>query len=74
MERTESNDSRWQQVVAMQNDFEQSMITLPTLVDRDFRPRKASPRAVRFAQALAFDVAWSGISDARERRAGRAVH
>ncbi|MBK5115788.1 MAG: hypothetical protein JJE23_02600 [Thermoleophilia bacterium] len=74
MERTESNDSRWQQVVAMQNDFEQSMITLPTLVDRDFRPRKASPRAVRFAQALAFDVAWSGISDARERRTGRAVH
>ncbi|MGB2852573.1 MAG: hypothetical protein WBB30_05145 [Solirubrobacterales bacterium] len=74
MERTESNDSRWQQVIAMQNDFEQSMITLPALVDRDFRPRKASPRAVRFAQALAFDVAWSGISDARERRAGRAVH
>ncbi|MGB6425173.1 MAG: hypothetical protein WBF18_07835 [Solirubrobacterales bacterium] len=74
MERTDSNDSRWQQVIAMQNDFEQSMITLPALVDRDFRPRKASPRAVRFAQALAFDVAWSGISDARERRAGRAVH
>jgi len=74
MERTESNDSRWQQVIAMQNDFEQSMITLPALVDRDFRPRKASPRAVRFAQALAFDVAWSGISDARERRARRAVH
>ena len=74
MERTESNDSRWQQVIAMQRDFEQSMITLPALVDRDFRPRKASPRAVRFAQALAFDVAWSGISDARERRAGRAVH
>ena len=74
MERTESNDSRWQQVIAMQNDFEQSMITLPALVDRDFRPRKASPRAVRFAQAVAFDVAWSAISDARERRARRAVH
>lgn len=74
MERTESNDALWQQVVAMQNELEQSMITLPALVDREFRPRRASPRAVRFAQALAFDVAWSGISDARERRATRAIH
>lgn len=74
MERTESNDALWQQVVAMQNELEQSMITLPALVDREFRPRRASPRAVRFAQALAFDVAWSGISDARERRLTRAIH
>jgi hypothetical protein len=74
MERTESNDALWQQVVAVQSELEQSMVTLPALVDRDFRPRRASPRAVRFAQALAFDVAWSGISDARERRATRVIH
>jgi hypothetical protein len=74
MQRTGSSDSRWQQVIAVQNEFEQSMVTLPQLVDRDFKPRQASPRAVRFAQALAFDVAWSGISEARARRAARAVH
>ena len=73
MESSHSSDSRWAQVLAVQSELEQSMIALPELVDRDFKPRKASPRAVRFAQALAFDVGWSGISDARQRRAAR-VH
>ncbi|HKJ36631.1 MAG TPA: hypothetical protein VKA36_08705 [Solirubrobacterales bacterium] len=73
MERTQSSDSRWRQVIAVQSELEQSMVTLPELVDRDFKPRKVSARTVRFAQALAFDVGWSGISEARARRAAR-VH
>lgn len=71
MESTHTSDSRWAQVLAVQNEFDQSMITLPELVDRDFKPRQASERTVRFAEALAFDVAWSGISEARARRAAR---
>lgn len=71
MESTPSSDTRWQQVMAVQGEFEQAMITLPELLDRDFKPRRASPRTVRFAQALAFDVGWSGISKARARRARR---
>jgi hypothetical protein len=74
MESTNPSDSRWQQVLAVQGEFEQSMITLPELVDRDFKPRKVSARTVRFAQALAFDVGWSWISEARARRAARPVH
>lgn len=73
MERSESNDSRWQQVMAAQSEFEQSMVTLPELFDRDYKPRRASERTVRFAQALAFDVGWSGISEARARRQARAL-
>jgi hypothetical protein len=48
MESTNPSDSRWQQVLAVQGEFEQSMITLPELVDRDFKPRKVSARTVRF--------------------------
>lgn len=73
MERTDASDSSWQQVMAVQGDLERSRVTLPELIDRDFKPRQASPRTVRFAQALAFDVAWSGISDARAKRAARAL-
>jgi len=52
MERTQSSDSRWRQVIAVQSELEQSMVTLPELLDRDFKPRKVSARTVRFAQAL----------------------
>jgi hypothetical protein len=71
MESTHQSDSRWQQVMALQQELERSAITLPRLVDRDARPREASARTVRFAEALAFDVRWSGISEARARRTAR---
>ncbi len=71
MESRSASDARWQQLMAAQGELEQTMITLPELLDRDFKPRKVSERTVRFAQALAFDVGWSGISDARARRAAR---
>jgi len=74
MESTHSSDSRWAQVLAVQSELEQSMITLPKLIGRDRKPREASPRTVSFARALALDVGWSGITDARQRRAGRGVH
>jgi hypothetical protein len=73
MESSPSDEARWRQLMAVHGELEQSMVTLPKLVGRDFRPREASPRTVRFAQALALDVAWSGISEARARRAAR-VH
>ena len=71
MESMHQSDSRWQQVMAVQQEFERSAITLPRLVDRDANPREASPRTVRFAEALAFDVGWTGISEARARRSAR---
>lgn len=71
MESTHSSDSRWAQVLAVQSELESSRVTLPKLVGRDRKPREASPRAVRFAEALALDVGWSGISDARARRTAR---
>lgn len=71
MERTHPSNSRWEQLLAVRREFEGPIVTLPKLIDRNFRPREASPRTVRFAEALALDVGWSGISDARARRAAR---
>lgn len=71
MESTHSSDSRWAQVLAVQSEFQGPRVTLPKLIGRDRKPREASERTVRFAEALAFEVAWSGISDARARRSAR---
>ena len=74
MESSPSSDARWQQLMAVQGELDQSIVTLPELVGRDFKPRRVSARTVRFAQALALDVGWSGITEARRRRAARQVH
>jgi hypothetical protein len=69
MESNQSSDERWQNVVALQRELDESMVTLPRLVSRrDGSTRDASPRTVRFAEALAFTDRWSGITDARRRR------
>ncbi len=77
MESADARDSRWQQVMDVQSEFDEpsefgeSSVVLPRLVGREGRSRQASPRAVDFAQALACEVGWSGISEARARRAAR---
>lgn len=68
MESHHPSDDSWEQVVAARAEFDQSLVALPRLVSRDGTTRDASPRAVRFAEALAFSDAWSGITDARQRR------
>jgi hypothetical protein len=65
-----SND-RWQDLMDLQEGLEDSHAVLPTRISAiDGRRIEASPKAVRFAEALAFDAAWSGISEARRRRPG----
>lgn len=68
MEAHHAGDERWQAMIEIQAELQQSLIALPRLVRADGSTRDASPRTVRFAEALAFSDAWSGITDARQRR------
>jgi hypothetical protein len=65
----QSGNDRWQELVNLHEDFERGDAVLPTRISSiDGSRIEASPKAVRFAQALAFNAAWSGISEARRRR------
>jgi hypothetical protein len=65
----ESSNDRWQRLMDLHEEFDHGDAVLPTRISAiDGTRREASPEAVRFAQALAFDAGWSGISDARRRR------
>jgi len=65
-----SND-RWQELIDLHEGLEHGDTVLPTRISAiDGRRIEASPKAVRFAEALAFNAAWSGISDARRKRPG----
>jgi len=65
-----SND-RWQDLVDLHEDLEHGDTILPTRISAiDGSRIEASPKAVRFAEALAFNAAWGGISEARRRRPG----
>ena len=64
MEATPSDDSRWQELMAIQAESD-NLVVLPELVNRDQSPREASPKTVRFAEALAFDDAWQRITAAK---------
>ena len=37
MESSPSSDARWQQLMAVQGELDQSIVTLPELVGRDFK-------------------------------------
>lgn len=66
--RDEFSRDRWQELVNLHEDLDQSHTVLPMRISAvDGSQIEASPRAVRFAQALAFDAGWSGISEARRR-------
>jgi hypothetical protein len=61
--------SDWSQLMALRADAEQAPAVLPVLRSRSGDTvREPSPRAVRFAEALAVSPSWTGISEARRRR------
>jgi hypothetical protein len=64
MEGTPSDDYRWQELMSIQGERD-NLVVLPQLVNRDQTPREASPRTVRFAEALAFDDAWQRITEVK---------
>lgn len=65
----ESSNERWQKLIDLHEELEHGDAVLPTRISAvDGRRIEASPEAIRFAEALAFNAGWSGISDARRRR------
>jgi hypothetical protein len=64
----EPNRDRWQQLVSVHEDLDHVETVLPMRISGiDGSRIESSPRAIRFAEALAFNARWSGISDARRR-------
>ena len=62
------SSDRWQQLVDVHEEIEHGDTVLPMRISGiDGSQIEASPRAIRFAEALAFNARWSGISDARRR-------
>lgn len=62
------DEDRWQELIDLREGLDEGHTVLPMRISGvDGTQIAASPKAVRFAQALAFDAAWSGISDARRR-------
>jgi hypothetical protein len=68
----ETSNERWQELVDLREEFEHGDAILPTRISAiDGRRLEASPEAIRFAEALAFNAGWSGISEARRRSSRR---
>lgn len=67
---TEESNARWQDLVAIREDLDHGGdVVVPDRVSRiDGKRRGLSPKAARFAEALAVSDTWSRISDARNRR------
>ena len=65
--REELSDERWQQLAGLQEGLESEAVLPMRISSIDGSQVEASPRAVRLAEALAFNDGWSGISDARRR-------
>ena len=64
----ERNNDRWRQLMSVQEDLDHAETVLPMRISGiDGSQLESSPRAIRFAEALAFNARWSGISDARRR-------
>ena len=62
------SSNRWQELVDVHEEIEHGNTVLPMRISAiDGSQVEASPRALRFAEALAFNARWSGISDARRR-------
>jgi hypothetical protein len=69
MEGQDSN-SKWQEIAALQDEFEGPAVVVPICVSRlDGRRHELSPKARSFAEALSFSESWTRISDARHKRA-----
>ena len=58
MEGQDSN-SRWQEIAALQDEFEGPAVVVPICVSRlDGRRHELSPKARSFAEALSFSESW----------------
>ncbi|MEO7197101.1 MAG: hypothetical protein ABIZ50_01365 [Solirubrobacterales bacterium] len=67
MEDDPHND-RWQELADLRDDLDHGDTVLPMRISSvDGSRIKASPKALRFAEALAFNAGWSGIAEARRR-------
>jgi len=61
-------EDRWQELIDLREGLDEGHTVLPMRISGvDGSQLAASPKAVMFARALAFDAGWSGISDARRR-------
>lgn len=66
--RDELSRERWRELIELREDLEHGDTVLPMRISGiDGRPIEASPRALKFAEALAVNAGWSGISEARRR-------
>jgi hypothetical protein len=67
---SEGSNARWQDLVAIREELDGAGdVVVPHRVSRiDGKPLRLSPKAARFARALAVSDSWSRISDARNRR------
>lgn len=66
--RDELSNEHWRELVDLREDLDRGDPVLPMRISGiDGSQIEASPRALQFAQALAFNAGWSGISDARRR-------
>ncbi len=66
--RDDLSNDRWQELASLRDDLDEGDTVLPMRISGiDGSRVEASPRALRFAQALAINARWSGISDARRR-------
>jgi hypothetical protein len=64
----DSSNDRWRDLNDLREGLDRDTTVLPMRISGiDGSRIEASPRALRFAQALAFNAAWSGISEARRR-------
>lgn len=66
----ESSDERWAEIVSIQEGLDYASVP-PSVSRIDGKPRVASRKATRLAEAMAFSDRWSGITDARQRREAR---
>lgn len=63
-----SNDDRWRELIDIHEEIDLGDTVLPIRISAiDGSRIEASPRAARFAQALAFNARWSGITEARRK-------
>ena len=64
----EESRDRSRELVSLREDLDHGDAVLPLRISGvDGRRAEASPRAIEFARALAFNAGWSGISEARRR-------
>jgi hypothetical protein len=66
---SEDRNARWQDLVTLREELDRESVAVPVCISRiDGKARPLSPKASRFAEALAVSDTWSRIAEARSRR------